>query len=483
MAVEMHSVAGHFDGMVLISGSDKSLPGHLVAAARLKMPTVVVPGGVMVSGPTGQTLPHPNMSLEQVGTIYAQLERGEISREEYGFLREHACPSRGACNFYGTAGTMQVMAEALGLALPGSACRPMHLFMMDRGCREAGNRIVEAIKEGLTAGDILTEKAFDNAIVVHAATGGSTNALLHLPAIAREASVRFDLERVQEINDRVPFITNVRPNGDHTDDLLWYAGGVPRIMWELRDFLHLDAMTTTGRTLGENLESLKKSGWYEQMPRFLANYGLRVEDVIHPASAPIQHRGALAILRGNLAPQGAVARRTSIDPAVHHFVGRARVFERQDDALQAVFQKKVRPGDAVIIRYEGPKASGMPEQFYVTEAIASDPELRASVALITDGRFSGGSRGPCIGHVSPEAATGGPIALVEEDDLILVDINARRLDIVGVAGRELRPVEVERVLEDRRARWQRPVLPQKRGLLALYSHLASSADEGGVLLV
>ena len=480
-ATEMHAFAGHFDGVVLLSGSDKALPAHVIAALRLDMPAIMVPGGVMEEGPAGDTLPHQTMSLEQVGTIHAQLQRGEISAREYAFLREEACPSKGTCAFMGTACTMQVLCEAMGLALPGSALRPAASFAMSRGSRQAGKAILGLIEKGITPRQVFTQKALENAIAVHAAIGGSTNAILHLPAFAHEAGLRFDYEAVQRINDRVPFIVNVRPSGRHTPDRLWFAGGVPRVMRELGELIHLDALTVTGRTVGENLEALEKAGWFEQMPRYLAARGLKVEDVVRPVSDPLRPEGAIAILRGNLAPETAVVKRSALDPSLRRFVGRARVFDSQEDALQAIFQDRIQPGDALVIRYEGPAGSGMPEQFYVTEAIVSNPALATKTALVTDGRFSGASRGPAIGHVSPEAAEGGPIAAVQENDLILVDIENRRLDLIGVDGEEKPAVEMERVIAERLERLPRRPLKHTRGLRGFFTHLASSAAEGAVL--
>jgi dihydroxy-acid dehydratase len=480
MATEMHGAAGHFDGLVLISGSDKSLPGHLIGALRLNLPALFLHGGVMEPGPAAPNLAHGNMTLEQVGTIYAQLKRGEIDPRQYDFLREEACPSRGTCNFMGTACTMQVLIEAMGLALPSSALRPASSFALVRGAREAGKVVMDLIKRGLTPRQVLTQEALENALVVHAAVGGSTNALLHLPAFAREADLPFDYDLVQKVNDRVPFIANVRPTGEHTPDLLWYAGGVPRVMWELRDYLHLDAMTVSGRTVGENLEALKEAGWFDRIPQYLGNFGLQVRDVIRPAQDPLQPQGAIAILGGNLAPDKAVVKRIAVHPAMRHFVGRARVFDHQDDALAAIFAGQIKAGDALVIRYEGPRGSGMPEQFYVTEAIASNPELSSSVALITDGRFSGASRGAAIGHVSPEAAAGGPIAVVEEGDLILVDLEERRLDLVGVRGEERSPREMEQVIKERLTRWSPPPPKYSRGMLGLFTRSFTSASQGAV---
>ncbi|MBI4498315.1 MAG: dihydroxy-acid dehydratase [Chloroflexi bacterium] len=482
-AVEMHAQAGGADGIIVLSSADKSIPGHLLAMARLGLPSILVPGGVQEPGPHSHALPLGNMTLEQVGTIYSQLRRGQIDPREYEFLREYACPTGGTCAFMGTACTMQVLAEALGVALPTTALAPPHFFSTDRNCREAGRQILGLIEANLTAREVMTQQALENAITVHAAIGGSTNALLHLAALAHELDLPFDLERVQEINDRTPFLVNVRPSGRHPSTMLWYAGGVPRVMRELRDLLHLDAITVTGKTVAENLEELERLGWYLYQARFLMNYGLKPEDIVRPREHPLDPRGAITLLRGDLAPNSAVVKRSAVDPKMHTFTGRARCFDSQEVALNAIFAGEITPGTALIIRYEGPRGSGMPEQFYVTEAIASDATLATSVALITDGRFSGASRGPAIGHVSPEAAAGGPIALVEDGDLIHVDLNARTLAIVGVDGREASPEEVELTLAERQQRWQPRPSKYRSGLLGVFTRLASSADQGGAMAV
>ena len=481
MAVELHARAGHFDGLVLVSGGDKAVPGHLMAALRLNLPAVHVPGGVMEPGPVTEGLTHRTLTLEMVGAAYGKLRRGEMEEEEYRFLCINACPTAGGCSFLGTSGTMQVMAEALGLALPGSALRPQHLRAMDRGCREAGNAVLRLVERNLRPRDIVTQEALENAVIVHAAIGGSTNVLLHLPAIAREAGLDWDLRRVQEINDSTPFILNARPSGEHTTNLVWFAGALPAIQWELRDLLHLGVRTATGRTLGQNLRHLSSSGWFAQLPRFLATYGLQKRDLIRSVKKPLAPQGTVAFLRGNLAPDGAVVKRTAVHQSMRRFTGRARVFGRQEEALDAIYEGRIKPGTVVVIRYEGPRGSGMPEQFYVTEAISSNPRLNTGVALVTDGRFSGASAGPCIGHVSPEAAAGGPIALVENGDLIEIDIERGRLNIVGAKGKPLSRAEARALLRDRKRRWRPPPLDGRRGLLGLYTHLATSPARGAVM--
>lgn len=478
MATEMHAQSGHYDGAVLISGCDKSLPAHLIAALRLDIPTVVVPGGVMEAGPEGFT-------LEGVGTIYAQKRRGEIDDASYEFLRSGACPSAGSCAFFGTAATMQLLSEVIGLAMPATALIPAHLNALKDAARQAGKRVLELIEEDLRPSQIFTQKALENALIVHAATGGSTNALIHLAAMAREAGLTFSYERVNEINQQVPFILNLKPSGKFTSDKIWYAGGVYRILRELKSFLHLDALTVTGLTLGENLEVLEKTGHFINMPRFLSNFGGTVEDIIRPLAQPLRPEGAIRILFGNLAPQGAVIKTSALSADMKQFTGRAKVFDDQRSAREAVLTGKIKPGDAVVIRYEGPGATGMPEQFYITEAIASNPLLATSTALITDGRFSGATRGPAIGHISPEAAHGGPLAYLEEGDRIQFDLNQGSLNIIGIADEELSPAEMDRVLESRRQRLLKSGARQgpkyTKGLLGLYCRNALPACEGGGL--
>lgn len=478
MATEMHAQAGHFDGAVLISGCDKSLPAHLIAALRLDIPTVIVPGGVMEAGPEGFT-------LEGVGTIYAQKRRGELDDDAYEFLRRSACPSSGSCAFFGTAATMQLLSEVTGLAMPSTALIPAHLNALKDAARQAGKRVFELIQEDLRPSQIFTQKSLENALIVHAATGGSTNALIHLAAMAKEAGLDFSYETVNEINQRVPFILNLKPSGKFTSDKIWYAGGVYRILKELKSFLHLDALTVTGLTLGENLEVLEKTGHFQNMPRFLSNYGGTVEDIIRPIDNPLRAQGAIRILFGNLAPRGAVIKTSALSPDMKSLTGRARVFDNQDDAREAVLTGKIRPGDAVIIRYEGPGATGMPEQFYITEAIASNPLLATTTMLITDGRFSGATRGPAIGHVAPEAAHGGPIALLLEDDLIEFNLDHGSLNIIGVAGEKLTLADLDRVLSERRETILQADTRQgpryHKGLLGLYCRNALPACEGGGL--
>ena len=477
-AAELHFRGGHFDGMVLIPAEDKDTPGYLAAAARLRdYPAVIVPAGSMEPGPElgrGQGA----MTLEKVGTIHSMLMRKQIGRDEYEWLREVACPNFGVCAFMGTAETMQVMAEALGLALPTTACVPSSRRLILDLAREAGERIMANIETGLRTKDILTKEAFENALTVHAAIAGSTNALLHLPVIAREAGLSLDLEDFDAINRKTPWLTNVRPSGFYPTTHYWYAGGTQRILRELRTHLHMDCMTITGRTLGQNLRALERRGFFEKARRYLAEFNLDAPDVIRTKEKPMGEGGSISILRGNLAPGGAVVKHSAVVPEMRKVKGRAHPVEGQDAALKAIYQGKVKPGDILIIRYEGPRR-GCPEQFYVTEAIASSKELNESVALITDGRFSGASRGPAIGHVSPEAMAGGPIAVVDTGDLIEIDIPGRRLNVVGIHGKEVGVRRASAELKRRLRSWKAMEWTAPAGILSIYAELATSAAEGG----
>ena len=472
--MEIHVKATPFDAGVFIASCDKSVPAHLMAIARLDMPAIFMPGGIMKAGPN-------LLTLEQIGTYSAQYERKEITEEQFMVYKRDACPDCGACSFMGTASTMQVMAEALGIALPGSALIPAHLPELKETARKAGEHALGRAKEELKPSDIMTIQAFENAIMVHAAIAGSSNSLLHLPAIAHELGIQLSPDLFDKIHRKIPYLLNIRPSGFWPGEYFWYAGGVPAIMEEIKEFLHLDVMTVTGKTLEENLKDLQLNGFYENCHKYLPTLGVKVGDIIKPLHTPIKAQGAIAILKGNLAPEGAVVKHSAISPRLMQVTLKARVFDCEENAIEAVLQKKIHPGEAVFIRYEGPKGSGMPEMFYTTEAIASDPELVETIALITDGRFSGATRGPAIGHVSPEASEGGPIALVENDDLIRIDIPARRLDIIGTGGIERSAEEIEKILSERRAHWIKPESQYKKGILDIYTHNSVSPMKGAYM--
>lgn len=472
--IEIHANATPFDGGVFIASCDKAVPAHLMGIGRINIPAIIVTGGVMEAGPD-------LLTLEQIGAYSAMYQRGEITEEKLTYYKHHACPSCGACSFMGTASTMQIMAEALGLMLPGSALMPATCKDLKDIAKQAGKQAVKLAKMGLKARDIVTMDSFENAIMVHAAISGSTNSLLHLPAIAHEFGLKIDEQTFDTIHKKASYLLDIRPTGKWPAEYFYYAGGVPAIMEEIKGNLHLDAMTVTGKTLGENLEDLKANGFYEKCDEYMSKVGLKRTDVIRPIDKPIGTNGTIAILKGNLAPDGAVVKHSAVPKQMHKAILKARPFDCEEDAIDAIIKKKIKPGDAVIIRYEGPKGSGMPEMFYTTEAISSDEELNASIALLTDGRFSGASKGPAIGHISPEAAEGGPIALVEENDLIEIDIPKRILRIIGIDGKECSEEEIEKILNERKQNWSPKEERYKSGVIKIFSQHAVSPMKGGYM--
>ena len=479
--IEIQANATPFDAGIYMASCDKGLPGNLMGLARVNIPSVVVTGGTMAAGPD-------MLTLEQLGMYSAKYERGEIDEETLNWAKCNACPSCGACSFIGTASTMQIMAEALGLSLPGSALLPATSPDLVDYARRAGEQAVKLARmEHMRPSDIVTMESFENAILVHAAISGSTNSLLHLPALAHEFGIEIDGDTFDRLHRGARYLLDVRPAGRWPAEFFYYAGGVPAIMEQIKDRLHLDAMTVTGKTLGENLAELKENGFYERCQRWLeeanARYGIHLtrEDIIRPYDRAIGTDGSIAVLKGNLAPEGAVIKHTACPREMFSAVLRARPFDSEEECIDAVLHHRVQPGDAVFIRYEGPKGSGMPEMFYTSEAISSDKELGRSIALITDGRFSGASTGPVIGHCSPEAQAGGPIALVEEGDLIQLDVKERILAIVGVNGQRKTPEEIDAILAQRKKHWQPKPAKYPRGTLRLFSELAASPMKGAYL--
>ena len=479
--IEIHANATPFDAGVYLSSCDKGVPGNLMGLARVDIPSVVVPGGTMNAGPE-------MLTLEQLGMYSAKYERGEIDEAKLDWAKCNACPSCGACSFIGTASTMQIMAEALGLALPGSALMPATSPDLLAYAREAGKRAAwMAGEEDMRPSKIVTMDSFENAIYVHAAISGSTNCMLHLPAIAHEFGIEITGDTFDRIHRGAKYLLDVRPAGRWPAECFYYAGGVPAIMEEIKEHLHLDVMTVTGKTLGENLEELKANGFYEKCDKWLQEFNQRYqvnvtrEDIIRPYDKAIGTDGSIAVLKGNLAPEGAVIKHTACPKEMFKSVLRARPFDSEEECLDAVLKHKVQKGDAVFIRYEGPKGSGMPEMFYTSEAISSDKELGKSIALITDGRFSGASTGPVIGHCSPEAVDGGPIALVEEGDLIEIDVMGRKLNIIGVAGERKTPEEIDEILKERRKNWKPREMRYKKGVLRMFSQHATSPMKGAYL--
>jgi dihydroxy-acid dehydratase len=456
-SVEVVMQAERLDGSILLAGCDKSLPGMLMAAARLDLASVflyagsIAPGWVRLSDGTEK-----NVTIIDAFEAIGACKAGKMSEADLDLIERAICPGEGACGGMYTANTMASIAEALGMSLPGSAAPPSADRRRDYFAHRSGEAVVNLIRLGITARDILTKKAFENAIAVLMAFGGSTNAVLHLLAIAHEADVELSLDDFNRINDKVPHIADLKPFGKYVMNDVDRVGGVPVVMKALLDagLLHGDALTVTGKTLAENLADMNI------MP---------VDgEVIRPLDNPLHHNGGITILRGTLAPEGAVVKTAGFDLDV--FEGPAHVFERERAAMDALTEGKIVAGDAIVIRYEGPKGGpGMREMLAITAAIKG-AGLGKDVLLLTDGRFSGGTTGLCIGHIAPEAVDGGPIALLRDGDLIRVDIATRTLDLL---------VDEEE-LASRRQSWQ-PLPPRyTRGVLAKYSKLVHSASVGAI---
>ncbi|WP_371374028.1 dihydroxy-acid dehydratase [Sporomusa aerivorans] len=467
---EIHALASPFDGSVFMASCDKSIPAQLMTMLRLDMPTLHVCGGSMLSGPNYMS----SEILYGAGDKYA---KGNLSEQELMYYSRNCCPSVGACQFIGTASTMQCMSEALGLSLPGNALAAAYTTHLTRFARRAGRQIIDNVKNSLIPRQFISKKHFLNALMVHAALGGSTNALLHIPAIAREVGIVIDPQDFDAVNREIPVLVSLKTGGQWPTDLFWYAGGVPAVMRELKDSLYLDAMTVTGKTVRENLEQLAATGWFSEVNSYLTNYRLTAGDIVKPRVSPVKPQGNIKILTGNLAPEGAVIKLSGVDEAIHNFIGTARVFDSEETAVAALLAGDIGPGTALFIRFEGPKASGMPEMLRTTEALWNMTELSSSVALFTDGRFSGATRGPAVGHIAPEGVEGGPIAYLEDDDLIKMDVAARTLDIIGLQGEQATPEEVAAALAERK---KNKVFPEKETtpLVRLYRKLARKCTEG-----
>ena len=453
IADEIESIAkAHaLDGLVLLTNCDKITPGMLMAAARLDIPCIVVTAGPMLSGMyRGKRRSLVRDTFEAVGRYNA----GLIDERELEGLEMSACPGAGSCQGVYTANTMACVTEAIGMSLMGCATALAVDAKKRRIAFESGYRIVELVKENITARKIMTREAFENGIRMDMALGGSTNAVLHITAIAHEAGVDLDLNAFDRLSRETPHIANLRPGGEHFMEDLEYAGGIPAVMHVLRDLLN-DNPTVTGLSVKQIAEQAEVID----------------PEVIHSPDNPYHSEGGIAVLWGSLAPDGAVVKQTAVSESAMVFKGKARVFNSEEEAMAAILGDRIKEGDVVVIRYEGPKGGpGMREMLSPTSAIVGKG-LSNSVALITDGRFSGGTRGPCIGHISPEAAEGGPIALVEEGDPILIDIPKRRLDLL------LPQEEIER----RRREWSPPEPKVKTGYLARYAKLVTSANTGAVL--
>lgn len=454
-SIECASIGERFDGLVTIAGCDKNLPGALMAAIRLNIPTVFIYGGTILAG----QYEGRDVNIQDVFEAVGKFSQGKMTLSELQALECAACPGAGSCAGMFTANTMATVIETLGMMLPGTASIPAEDERRLQTSAEAGKQVLFLLEKGVCPRDILTRKAFENAITADVAIGGSTNAVLHLLALAQEAGVKLDLDDFEKISRQTPHIGNMKPGGRFVMADLDRVGGVPLLLKTLleKGFLHGDTLTVTGKTLEQNLKAID----------------LDLEagrEVIRSSENPIHPQGALVVLRGNLAPEGAVMKLTGTKDFI--FKGKARVFDSEEAAFQSVQAEKIQAGDVVVIRYEGPRGGpGMREMLAVTAAIAGQG-FGEKVALVTDGRFSGATRGPMIGHVSPEAQTGGPIAVVREGDLITIDLPNRKLAL-----------EVSSQEFDRRLRsWKPPAPRYTTGIFAKYSRLFSSASKGAVTI-
>ena len=452
-STECLATAHQFDALVMVPNCDKNVPGLLMAAARINVPTVFVSGGPMLAGHVKGCKTSLSSMFEAVGAYTA----GKISAEELDEYENKACPTCGSCSGMYTANSMNCLTEAIGMGLQGNGTIPAVYSDRIKLAKHAGMKVMELLEKDIRPLDIMTEKAFMNALTVDMALGCSTNTMLHLPAIAREAGVKLNLDIANEISARTPNLCHLAPAGHTYMEELNEAGGVYAVMNELskKNFLNLDLITATGKTVGENIKDCVNKN----------------PEVIRPIDNPYSVTGGIAVLRGNIAPDSCVVKRSAVVEEMLVHEGPARVFDCEEDAIAAIKGGKIVPGDVVVIRYEGPKGGpGMREMLNPTSAIAG-MGLGSSVALITDGRFSGASRGASIGHVSPEAAVGGPIAFIEEGDIISIDIPANTIN-VKVSDEELKA---------RKAKWQPREPKVTKGYLARYAKMVTSADKGAVL--
>jgi dihydroxy-acid dehydratase len=452
-SVEIMAQAHPFDGLVMIPNCDKVTPGMLMAMLRVNIPSVMVSGGPMLTGRFKGKDVHLISVFEGVGRVKANT----LSEEELYDLEDAACPGCGSCAGMFTANSMNCLTEAIGLGLPGNGTIPAVAASRIRLAKQAGMAVMDLLEKNILPRDIATVEAFENAMAVDMALGCSTNTVLHVPAIAREAGVDLTLELFNGVSEKAPHLCSLIPGGPHSLQQLDEAGGVPAVIAELnkKNIIHQEVMTVTGKTLGENL----------------AGVHVRDHDIIRSLDNPYHASGGIAVLYGNLAPDGSVVKQSAVADEMLTHEGPARIFNSEEEAQTAILGNEITPGDVVIIRYCGPKGGpGMPEMLSPTSAIIG-MGLGKSVALLTDGRFSGGTQGACIGHVSPEAADGGPIGLVEEGDIISIDIPAKKI--------ELKVDEAE--LENRRRNWQPPEPKIKSGYVARYSKLVTSGSTGAVL--
>jgi dihydroxy-acid dehydratase len=451
-SVETIAEAHQFDGLVLLTNCDKITPGMLMAAARVNIPSIVVTAGPMLSGYLkGKRLSLVNDTFEAIG----KYKKGLITDEELEALEECACPGAGSCQGMYTANTMACITEALGMSLEGCATALAVSSKKKRIAFESGRRIVDLIRNNITPRKIMTKRAFENAIMVDLALGGSTNTVLHIPAISHDAGIELPLEVFDKLSRKIPHICDMLPSGRYYLEDLDYAGGIPAVLKRLKGKIH-NNVTVSAKDIFAIADSAE----------------VKDEDVIRPLDNAYHREGGIAILKGSLAPEGAVVKQSAVSKGMMTFEGVAKVFDSEEDAMKAILEDKINQGNIIVIRYEGPKGGpGMREMLSPTATIAG-MGLSESVALITDGRFSGGTRGPCIGHISPEAMEGGPIAIVKNGDRIIIDIPKRRIDL-KLSNKDIR---------ERLKKWKPPEPKIKTGYLSRYAKMVSSAGKGAIML-
>ena len=457
--IEAMAEAHRLDGIVMLGSCDKIVPGMLMAAARLGIPAILLVGGPMAGGVSFDGRKSDSTSVsEAVGMLSA----GRITKETLSMLEDNAAPSCGSCSYYGTANSMGCAAEAMGMSLPGSSLIPATSAARSRAAEETGKKIVELVRQNITAHDIITKDSLENTAKIMVATGGSTNCFIHLSAIGNEIGIAPGtmIDIYDRASQNIPSIAMVNPASEYDMEDFYRAGGIPQVMKELGEDIDLSCMTVTGENLGDNLKA-----WTDP-------FGVD-RRVIRTKEDPFCKSGGLAVMRGNLAPGTGITKPIAMDPAMYHFSGPARVFNCEEDANLAILNGKIKDGDVLVIRYEGPKGGPGMREMYFAMKLLYGRGLAKKTAIITDGRFSGTNNGCFVGHISPEAAEGGPIAAVRDGDIITIDVENKKLDV------DLSPEELEARLKD----WKRPPQKELKGILGIYAKLAASAAEGGMMKV
>ena len=456
-SIEVMATAHAFDAMVMVTNCDKIVPGMLMAAARLDLPAIVISGGPMLAGEHPEKSDSEKIDLITVFESVGAVLSGNMTEEQLTLIEDAACPTCGSCAGMFTANSMNCLTEAIGMGFPGNGTIPAVMSERIRLAKEAGRQILRLFEQEITPTKIMSEQAFINALTVDMALGCSTNTVLHLAAIAREANVDIDLEKINEISKATPHLCSLSPGGNHHLQDLNRAGGVPALIKELSGagLINNECLTVTGQTVGKNIKNIR----------------ILDDDVIRSTDNPYHEQGGLAVLFGNLAPEGCVVKQSAVLDEMLCHEGPARVFDSEEDATRAIMENQIKKGDVIVVRYEGPMGGpGMREMLTPTSSIAG-MKLDAHVALLTDGRFSGGTRGAAIGHISPEAMQKGPIAIVQEGDLISIDIPAKKLTLKVS----------DQVIEERLSKWSPPQPNITHGYMARYARMVSSASEGAVV--